>query len=60
MSKALELLKEWDRELDKYDPYAPNSTSRFGQGAVGIEVAGIKERVKEIIAKSSPEPQEDK
>lgn len=61
MSKALELLKEWDKELDKYDPYAEGGLSQFGSGALGIEVAGVKERVKKIIAEcNSPKPQETK
>ncbi len=59
MSKALDLLKEWDKELDTYDPYAPDGVSQFGQGALGIEVTGVKKRVKEIIAKCS-KPRETK
>ena len=52
MSKALELLKEWDKELDTYDPYAAGGVSQFGYGAVGIEANSVKKRVKEIIRQS--------
>ncbi len=58
MSKALELLKEWDEYLDDYDPYAKDGVSQFGQGALGIEVKGVKDRVKEIIVKCTPEEPE--
>ncbi len=51
MSKALELLKEWDKYLETYDPYAEGGVSQYGSGAVGIEVNGVKKRVKEIIEK---------
>jgi len=54
MSRALELLKEWDKYLDTYDPYAVGGVSQYGSGAVGIEVAGVKKRVKDIIKKCIP------
>lgn len=59
MCKALELLKEWDKALDKYDPYASNGVSRFGQGALGIEVTGVKKRVKEIIQQTEDSIREE-
>ncbi|MCK5016938.1 MAG: hypothetical protein KAS32_07680 [Candidatus Peribacteraceae bacterium] len=52
MCKALELLKEWDKYLDDYDPYAEGGLSQYGSGAIGIEAANVKERVKEIISKT--------
>ena len=49
--KALKLLIEWDKYLDNYDPYTVGGVSQYGQGALGIEVSGVKKRIKEIIAK---------
>ena len=54
MADALELLKEWDEYLDTYNPYGIGGVSQFGSGALGMEIDGVKKRVKKIIMECTP------
>ena len=48
-------LEEWLEHAENYDPYGPNSASRYGSGAAAMEKEGVIKRLKQILDESKYE-----